>query len=446
MSDASEPSAPTQPSGSNPTQQSAADPKARGCLHALSREILVPLGMALVFILFVIQAFKIPSASMEDSLLVGDFLLGLKAPYGAPIPFTDARTPAFIDPTPGDILIFKYPGDPDVPGDDPQRFRFVVNLLFFGALFYDKQPAPGESRWVIYQRKDFIKRCVAQSGQTVKVEGATLALDGKTHPLPRHGRYDENRGYDEVRDNLTFRLPMPGESYRFDTLSLHHAMWIRSLAMQENPGRKVELWLDLVRDSVVDNDYVLPYLNGDPSNRHHLSLYGLLQIRPMRMESNGVQFLHAEHVPFSVLREAAKTGFVRSTPLVFPDGQRGTFRTETSEYLLPPYFDMVELNLAGQAQSLGVNLKIRPSLAIDGVVQDQYTVKKKCYFMMGDNRDNSSDSRYWGLLSRDFVKAKASIIYFSFENEDDAFALTNPLTWFRIPFRIRYSRVGKLIE
>jgi signal peptidase I len=446
MSDASDTPAPAQPSAPSPNPSAMTEPKPRGCLHALSREILVPLGMALVFILFVIQAFKIPSASMADSLLVGDFLLGLKAPYGAPIPFTDARTPAFTDPKPGDILIFKYPGDPDVPGNDPQRYRFVVNLLFFGALFYDKQAGEGESAWVIYQRKDFIKRCVAQSGQTVVVDGPTLALDGKSAALPRHGKYDPQRGFDEVRDKLTFRLPMPGETYRFDTLSLHHAMWIRSLAMQENPGRKVELLLDLVKDSVVDNDYVLPYLNGDPMDRHHLSLFGLLQIRAMRMQSEGVQFLHAEQVPFSMLRDAAKTGFVRSTPLVFPDGQSGMFRTETSEYLLPPYFHLVEQNLMGQSQALGVSLKMRPSLAIDGEVQSQYTVKKTCYFMMGDNRDNSSDSRYWGLLSRDFVKAKASIIYFSFDNEDDAFALTNPLTWFRIPFRIRYSRVGKLIE
>ncbi len=415
-------------------------------VQALFRELVIPLGMALVFILFVIQAFKIPSASMEDTLLVGDFLLGLKFPYGADIPFTHAKTPAFVDPKPGDILIFKYPGDPDIPENNGKRYRFVANLFLFGVLYYDTEAPKGQSAWVIYQRKDFIKRCIAQSGQSLRVDGTHLFVDGEEKKLPRHGKLEENRGFDSVRDKLEFRLPAPGETFRFDTLSLHTAMWMRSLALQENPGHKVELLLDLMRDSVVDNDYVLPYLNGDPMNRHHFSLYYLMQIDAMRLEQNGVQFIHAENIPFATIRDAAKTGFVRSTQLTYPDGQKGFFRTETSEYLLPPFFDLVEQNLAGQGQALGVHLHMRASLAIDGVVQPSYTVKHKCYFMMGDNRDNSSDSRYWGLLSRDFVKAKASIIYFSFENADDAFQFTNPFTWLRIPFRIRYTRVGKLIE
>ena len=67
------------------------------------------------------------------------------------------------------------------------------------------------------------------------------------------------------------------------------------------------------------------------------------------------------------------------------------------------------------------------------------------FFMMGDNRDNSADSRYWGFVNLRNIRAKASVIYFSFENDDQAFSLGNPFTWWRIPFRIRWSRIGKVI-
>jgi len=67
------------------------------------------LAMALVAIVYVIQAFKIPSGSMEDSLLVGDFLLGLKFIYGAPVlPFMYTKFPGVTNPKPGDVIIFKY--------------------------------------------------------------------------------------------------------------------------------------------------------------------------------------------------------------------------------------------------------------------------------------------------------------------------------------------------
>src|SRR5438128_3938086 len=74
------------------------------------------LGMALVLFLiiktFLIEAFQIPTGSMEHTLLAGDFLFVNKAVYGAQIPGTRARLPGFGTPQRGDIIVFEYPRDP----------------------------------------------------------------------------------------------------------------------------------------------------------------------------------------------------------------------------------------------------------------------------------------------------------------------------------------------
>src|SRR3989454_9186503 len=88
------------------------------------------LGMALVLFLiirtFLLEAFQIPSGSMEHTLLAGDFLFVNKAVYGAQIPGTSARLPGFDTPSRGDVIVFAYPRDPTlnyvkrvigVPGD-----------------------------------------------------------------------------------------------------------------------------------------------------------------------------------------------------------------------------------------------------------------------------------------------------------------------------------------
>ncbi len=88
------------------------------------------LGMALVLFLiirtFLIEAFQIPSGSMERTLLAGDFLFVNKAVYGAQIPGTKARLPGFESPRRGDVIVFAYPKNPElnyvkrvigVPGD-----------------------------------------------------------------------------------------------------------------------------------------------------------------------------------------------------------------------------------------------------------------------------------------------------------------------------------------
>src|SRR5437879_6343789 len=76
------------------------------------------LGMALVLFLiirtFLLEAFQIPSGSMERTLLAGDFLFVNKAVYGAQIPGTSARLPAFESPHRGDVIVFAYPKDPTI--------------------------------------------------------------------------------------------------------------------------------------------------------------------------------------------------------------------------------------------------------------------------------------------------------------------------------------------
>ena len=114
------------------------------------------LGVALILALMikasVVEAYKIPSGSMEKTLLVGDFLLANKYVYGMrlPIPFTDIRLPALADPKPGDIVIFKFPGD---------------------------------------TRVNYIKRCIAVAGQRVKIVNKQVYVDDKPVPLPATGQY-----------------------------------------------------------------------------------------------------------------------------------------------------------------------------------------------------------------------------------------------------------------
>ena len=67
-----------------------------------------------------------------------------------------------------------------------------------------------------------------------------------------------------------------------------------------------------------------------------------------------------------------------------------------------------------------------------GKAINKYVVQQKVYFMVGDNRDNSQDSRYWGFVSERNIKAKAFIIYFSSESFN--------------PLKYRWTRIGKLIQ
>ena len=84
-------------------------------------------------------------------------------------------------------------------------------------------------------------------------------------------------------------------------------------------------------------------------------------------------------------------------------------------------------------------MELKKFLYLNDQRVDQYVLEYDSYFMMGDNRDNSRDSRYWGFLSKNFVKARAFILYFSYDKRF-VNAVLNPFS------NVRWRRIGKLIH
>jgi signal peptidase I len=113
--------------------------KKRSIVREYVEAALWALVLTLLLRAFVIQAFRIPSESMLDTLLVGDFLFVNKFEYGPKIPFSHIRLPGLRGPRTGDIIVFQFPQDPS---------------------------------------KDFIKRCIATGGQTVELRDKVVYVDG----------------------------------------------------------------------------------------------------------------------------------------------------------------------------------------------------------------------------------------------------------------------------
>ena len=107
------------------------------------KQILFAVVLALLIKTSIVEAYKIPSQSMENTLLVGDFLLANKFIYGARVPLVNWRFPAIREPEPGDVVIFIFPGD-------------------------------GVTK--------YIKRCVAVGGDTVLVKDKKLFVNGEAFP------------------------------------------------------------------------------------------------------------------------------------------------------------------------------------------------------------------------------------------------------------------------
>lgn len=148
--------------GKDSTAGKSGRPKRKNSFRETTEAILIALLAAMLLRAFVVQAFRIPTGSMKDTLLVGDFLLVNKFVYGVRtpdhVPVIDAeipfmRLPAFKKPKHGDVVVFKYPNDPKL---------------------------------------DYIKRCIGVGGDTLEVENGNVYINGK----PEGEMFDLGKKFD----------------------------------------------------------------------------------------------------------------------------------------------------------------------------------------------------------------------------------------------------------
>ena len=120
---------------SSTTPDSKTGPKPKSRLRENIEAILLAILLALFIRTFIVQAFKIPSGSMEDTLLIGDHILVNKFIYGIRMPFSNQTIVSISEPKRGDIVVFKFPQDPKmdfikrvvgIPGDTVECRNKVV--------------------------------------------------------------------------------------------------------------------------------------------------------------------------------------------------------------------------------------------------------------------------------------------------------------------------------
>lgn len=135
----------------------------RGFINRENIEALViAIVLALIIRTFIVQAFKIPSGSMEPTLLIGDHLLVNKFIYGTTIPFTDKKVLKFKTPERGDVIVFKYPVDP---------------------------------------KKDFIKRVIGVEGDKIFIKNKKIFINDKPYKDEK-GVYTDRHLLHGPRDNF----------------------------------------------------------------------------------------------------------------------------------------------------------------------------------------------------------------------------------------------------
>jgi signal peptidase I len=145
-------------------------------------------------------------------------------------------------------------------------------------------------------------------------------------------------------------------------------------------------------------------------------------------------------IDLNFFRKAVRTGFLARHNPNLP--QKSLFGSRLVGY---DAFDGSHLEDLEANVALDSQLVLKYQILVNGKPVSEYTIKDKIYFMMGDNRDQSADSRYWGFVSNRNIKAKAFVIYFSLE-KDSSVELLKPWTWIFLPADIRWSRVARIIH
>ncbi|WP_303328173.1 signal peptidase I [uncultured Muribaculum sp.] len=375
---------------------------------------------------FVGQNYAIPSSSLEKTLLVGDYLWVNKMAYGPRVPMTPVHFPLVQNRMPiidtksyldnpqwkyrrlkgyrdierGDIVVFNFPQGDTVATrymESPQTYYDLVKQ--FGAQSIRNNPDRfGEVIHVpVDRRQNYVKRCVGLPGETIAIQNDTVLIDGKPISQPEN-----------VQFNYFYQLRGGGMTDKeWDELGI---------APDDRYAMQVDAVSAVANGFYVEPDGRVPAVYVSPLTQ---SMADKLKARP-----DLVKIAKASPYPAKMYPEGDDNGWTVADfgPLWIPKKGASIPLNERTW----PYYERVIRNYEGHHDAYLKN----GTVYVDGKPAEKYTFDMDYYFMMGDNRDNSLDSRFWGFVPEDHIVGTPWRVLVSFDK--DRSWLNGHIRWNRI--------------
>ena len=359
--------------------------------------ILFAVIAATIIRVFFIEAYTIPTASMERSLLVGDFLFVSKVNYGARIPMTPVafpfahhtmpitgtkaywdgvqwkfrRLPGLSDIKRNDVVVFNYPqGDTVAVEYQDQDYYQMVRSLGWKQV---------NSQFTIVsrpvdKRENYIKRCIGIAGDTISMKSGLVYLNGKADPLKNTGQIS----YEVIfkTSDVNFKV--------FEDIGFNVSDEISAIGQNNYQFTGTAEMMDKVRklDFVQSVNEIT-----EPAGKRDPDIFPFDKNRDWNVDNFG--------------------------PIIIP--KRG-WTVKLDSATMPLYERSIRIYEGNKVEKSG------KGWLINGVAADSYTFKMDYYWMMGDNRHRSADSRYWGFVPEDHIVGKALFIWMSYNNNGSFFS------------------------
>nr|WP_246205957.1 signal peptidase I [Fulvivirga aurantia] len=369
-------------------------PQNKSAAREWADAIIFAVAAATIIRALIMEAFTIPTPSMEKSLLVGDFLFVSKFHYGARTPATPLQMPlthqkiwftnlpSYLDWI--QLKQHRLPGFSDIERNDVVVFNIPPKNLNEGI------------DYPVDLKTNYIKRCVGLPGDVLKIEDKQLIVNNKPLENPEEMQFAHLVISNSVMSQRVLeKFDIPEMQVVQTSPEAIQLVYLTDTQVEE---LRKETFVKEVRPA--SNN---PYRRFEPYEKGELD-QGIFPADPELFPWNSDWY----------------------GPVTIPK-QGETIQINREN--LATYGDVIALYEHNENVIVAEN-----SLTIDGEKITEYTFKQNYYFMMGDNRHNSLDSRYWGFVPEDHIVGKGFFIWLSLDPNAGLFN------------KIRWSRFFKLIE
>jgi signal peptidase I len=358
---------------------------------------------------FFFEAYTIPTPSMESSLMVGDFLFVSKMHYGVRTPKTPLQVPLTHQKIWGtdipsylrwlDLPIKRLPGFSEVKQGDAVVFN-VPNYLPDG-------DAPVDLRTY------YIKRCIGTPGNTLEIRDTKVFINGKPMENPPRMQHEYLL---KVKEALTDDF--------FEKYDITNG--IDATGQQNSNWQEVQL---TPQDSSIAglHDYVVNTHEENINEFKKLKTFVAVEIlKSPKGTPDGEDSMTNDDASTAMFGKSYVWNKDNYGPLLIPkEGstiQLDSVNVDKYKYVIKYYEGNKDVVIDGY------------TIKVDGKIIKSYTFKQDYYFMMGDNRHHSADSRYWGFVPADHVVGKAVFVWMSLDPNK---------SWFS---KIRWSRIFRFVN